>query len=65
MANWFTILVGDLIAGLITWGFLEALIEIDPIWGRSIAILFTITDYAIYLWKGYNLIKPIIEWLDK
>ena len=65
MVNWFTIFVGDLIAGLVTWGFLEALIQINPILGRSLAILFTIGDYAVYLWKGYNLIMPIIEWIER
>jgi hypothetical protein len=38
---------------------------IYPVWGRVIASLFTITDYIVYIWKGYNLVLPIIEWLEK
>ena len=59
--NWFTVFVGDLLAGLITWGFLDAIIQINPLFGRLLAFLFTFCDYAIYLWKGYNLVLWIME----
>ena len=59
----FRTFVADLIAGLLTWGFLEALIEIDPLWGRGMATLFIITDYIVYLVKGYNFITWLLEQL--
>lgn len=57
--DWFRTLMRDLISGLLIWGFLEALVEIDPLWGRSLAVLFTATDYIIYLAKGYNFVNWI------
>lgn len=62
--NWFGILVSDLIAGLLIWGFLEALIEINPLFGRILAFIFFIADYIIYLARGYNFITKFIEFLN-
>ena len=58
--DWFKTLVRDLIAGLVVWGFLEAIIEINPVLGKIIALIFTITDYLIYLQKGVNLVNWIL-----
>ena len=58
--DWFKTLVRDLIAGLVVWGFLESIIEINPVLGKIIALIFTITDYLIYLQKGVNLVNWIL-----
>jgi len=58
--DWFRTFARDLIAGLVTWGFLEAILEINPVWGRSIATLLTVTDYIIYLAKGYNFVNWLL-----
>ena len=65
MTNWFTVLTGDLISGLIIWGFLEAIFQINPAFGKIMAVMFTAVDYISYLSKGSNLVLPIVEWLEK
>lgn len=59
--NWFTILAVDLVAGILAWGLLEAVTEINPKIGMLIAAMFTIIDYITWIVKGYNIASWIVE----
>lgn len=59
--DWFRTLARDLIAGLLILGFLDAVIEIDPLMGRIIASIFFLADYISYLIWGINLINWILD----
>ncbi len=65
MGNWFQVLIIDLVGGLITTGFLEALTKINYKWGLFIGSLITITDYIVWLNRGNNIATKIIEYFNK
>jgi hypothetical protein len=59
--NWFKVLIGDLLGGILIEGFLESLIGINPIIGGIIAFILFFTDSIIYFYRGENIITKIYE----
>ncbi len=59
--DWFRTITRDLIAGLITTGFLEALTEMNYKWSLFLGLIFWVGDFVLYLFKGWNIINWIID----
>lgn len=59
--DWFRTMARDLIAGLITTGFLETLTKINYKFSLFLGLMFGTVDYIIYLWKGWNLVNWFID----
>ena len=59
--DWFRTGVRDLIAGILTGAFLEAILEIDPFWGKLIATILAVGDYIAYLATGINVVNWIMD----
>lgn len=62
--KWIGVLIIDFAVGQIINGLLQGIIEINQTFGLCFFLLLSLTDFIIYIKKGYNLITKIIPQLE-